>query len=92
MAKEIEYFDGSKYWRNNQVCNAKVVYKGKETFGKPQFCIIEKQYAPWDGNAFKSYSIGWYQDKEYWVLGLPRELKDVAKIIELFGTYLQNMN
>ena len=92
MAKEFESFNGSEYIRNGKKCTAKVVYWGKETSGEPQFCIIEKQNASWDGNDDKSYSIGWYQDKEYWVLGLPRELKDVAKIIELFGTYLQNMN
>lgn len=87
-----ETFDGSKYQRNGQYCNAKVIYNGKETNGEPQFCIIEKYKAPWDGYDEKSYSIGWHQDKKYWVLGLPRELKDIGKIIEIIGTSIQSIN
>lgn len=88
----METFDGSKYQRNGNDCNAKVVYKGKYTNSEPQFCIIEKNKAPWDGDVDKSYSIGWLQDGKYWVLGLPRELKDIGKIIEIFGTSIQSIN
>lgn len=86
QSSEFEFFneEEGKYYRNNEYCTAKIIYP-KEFIksAKPQFCLIEKNKAPWDNHKEKTYSIGWKCNDKHFVLGLPTQEKDLAEIKKL---------
>lgn len=69
-----------KYTRNGETCDASVAYHNKMSKKDPQFYIIEKKGANWDQGLKPSFSIGWKSKEDYFVLGLPTELRDLQEL------------
>lgn len=68
-----------EYYRNEEKCNAEIVYIGKNY--DSTFYVIKKSKAPWDkdskGTSLSvSYSVGWEIENEKFFLGLPNEQTD----------------
>lgn len=89
--KKYEHFDEyeGKYTRNGETCDASVVYPNKPSNKDPLFCIIEKKGANWDQGQKPSFSIGWKSKEDYFVLGLPTELRDLQELQNLLNKLIK---